>query len=964
MTPVILRFVLFCLLMASGASLVFAISPLIIYDGIDSEYVVPGHVIFKLKQEAIKNPEPPLNAPESIALILSNYTKSNAERVFPHHHAPAMKYHPSGNPYSDLSRIYEVVIDNQDDIKMAMFDIVATGLVEYVQPRYLPESFPDDQSTLFLTDHVPNDSLLSQQYHLNLIEAFAAWNVWKGDTNTVIGIIDTGVELLHPDLVNAIKYNYNDPINGEDSDGDGYIDNFHGWNLGEGNNDPSFNRSAHGVHVSGIAAAETNNYEGIAGAGYKSRFLPVKIDDQFGRLTKAYEGIVYAVDQGASVVNCSWGSFFNAGPFGQDIIDYAVLNNDVLVVAAAGNANVDIPFYPASFERVLSVAATDTLDIKTHFSNYGHFIDIAAPGVKILSTWVNGTYLSSGGTSMAAPIVSGAAAILRSYFPELDAMQIKSLLKMTADPVDTIHDNVPYAEQLGYGRLNMHRALTETDHPYVTVKEFLWETETGATVRPGDPFSLSAVFTNRLAPAEAIYAIASTNSSHLELITDSLWIGDLDTYETFSNTNHPFEFQTLSSLPVNHETVIHIHFYDAQLHQIGRRSFPVLLNRDYLNVTAGPIATSISARGALGFNYPNLNQGYGLRFNDGYTMIKCAGLILGNNAFTIVDNVYGSKPGNFSNTLHPLQLPVLYTDHPLASAYVSGSVTDVGDDHAAPLGVVIDYHAYFRDAENDGDGDFFIFRYEIINHSDRIYHDLYAGFFADWVLRDVKHHRATINAIARLAYAFDETDGNYSGIQLLTPGGMRHYAFDNQGAQGSMQINNGFTDFQKYAALTSNRLHAGFFGNDNDISSLLSHGPMTLHPGDTTEVAFAIHVADHFEDMLLNTQEATDWYLQLLSYETGTSDEIAFSDTDLIRFYPNPFDSRIHVETCVSLSGLYKLQLKDLYGTTIFKKTINCSGFRQSFTIPTDHIAPGVYFLHLKGQNISIAYPIIKTGLN
>ncbi len=962
MIQIIRRLFVLLILLKIGTSLTDASAQNIIFEGLDSEHVVPGHVIFKLKHEAIKGPKPPLHAPETIALALSDYTKSNAERVFPQHHAPAMKFHPSGIPYSDLSRIYEVVINNHDDLKKAMLDIAATGLVEYVQPRYLPKIFPVHHNTLVLNEHIPNDSLLFEQYHLNLIEAFAAWNIWKGDTNTVIGIIDTGVELLHPDLVNAIKYNYDDPINGEDSDGDGYIDNFHGWDLGEGDNDPSFNRSAHGVHVSGIAAAETNNYEGIAGVGYKSRFLPIKVDDQFGRLTKAYEGIVYAVDQGTSVVNCSWGSFFNAGPFGQDIIDYAVLNHDVLVVAAAGNANVDIPFYPASFERVLSVAATDTLDVKTHFSNYGPFIDISAPGVKILSTWVNGTYLSSGGTSMAAPIVAGAAAILRSHYPDLDALQIKSLLKMTADPIDMLDENIPYSEQLGYGRLNMHRALTETDHPYMTISSFHWDPEEGAAVRPGDSFSLAATFTNRLAPAEAIYAIAESNSPHIISVADSVWIGEMQTLELFNNLDNPFTFETLSSLPINHEAVILVRFFDNNLEQIGRKAFPVLLNRDFLNVSSGRISTTFSARGALGFNYPNLNQGLGLRYNDGYTMIKSAGLILGNDAFSVVDHVYGAQPGSFSTTLHPLQLPELHDDHPLAAVHVTGSITDIVDNHTVPLGVQIDYNAFFRD-DNDK-GDYLIIRYEITNQSDRIYHDLYAGFFADWVLRDVKHHRATINATARLAYAFDETGGSYSGIQLLIPGGMRHYAFDNQGAQGSIRINNGFSNFQKYAALTNNRFNAGFFGNDNDVSSLLSHGPITLYPGDTTEVAFAIHVADHFEDLLSNTQEATNWYLQLLSYETGTSDEVASSGSPLIRFYPNPFKNNIHVKTCASLTGRHELQLKDLYGTTIREKQINCSGFRQSFLIPTDHIAPGVYFLQLKGENISVAYPIVKTEMN
>lgn len=312
-------------------------------EAMDAGAIVSGHVIFKITEEAAARSADQHSLPTELAEIIATRKTGEPYRVFPEHKPPSDKYHQSGRPLADLSRIFEIVLDDDEQMLQMVVALRASGLTEYVQPRYVPRLLTGSSGR---QGHHPNDPLLNEQYYLENIAAFQAWNITRGDTSVVVGIVDTGVELDHPDLVGAIAYNWDDPINGEDSDGDGFVDNFHGWDLGEGNNDPGINNSAHGIHVSGIAAATPDNNEGIAGVGYHSRFLPVKVDDELGRLIKAYEGIVYAADQGVDVINCSWGSFFNAGPFAQDIIDYAVLNNDVLVVAAAGNADNDVPFIP------------------------------------------------------------------------------------------------------------------------------------------------------------------------------------------------------------------------------------------------------------------------------------------------------------------------------------------------------------------------------------------------------------------------------------------------------------------------------------------------------------------------------------------------------------------------------------------------------------------------------------------
>lgn len=925
-------------------------------DGINTEHVLPGHIIFKLTPAATEKIPAPGMLPESLQALLDNEKSTYFYRLFPAHEPPAQKYHRSGKPYSDLSLIYQLYTEDHSRIEELMYAIAETGYVEYVQPRHVPYLFwePREQDVF-----IPNDTLVPDQYHLERVSAFQAWAVWKGDTNYVVGIVDTGIDLLHPDLVDAIKYNYDDPVNGEDSDGDGYVDNFYGWDLGEGNNDPSFNRSAHGLHVSGIAAATTDNITGVAGTGFKTKFLPVKIDDEFGRLTKAYEGIVYAADQGVSVINCSWGSHFYPGPFGQDIIDYAVLNRDVLVVAAAGNANTSVPFYPTHLNNVLSVAATDTLDIKTHFSTFGPFVDIAAPGTRILSTWVYDGYAKLQGTSMASPVVAGAAALLRSYYPEMDALQTKGLLKMTSDPIDHLEGNENYINQLGYGRLNMYRALTETGHPYITIAEKLWTTDETNAIRPGQEFSLSMLFNNRLAPANGVYAIMKTNSDHLLLTTDSVMIGYLGTGELVNISETPFKISALQSLPLNYEPMITTWFYDSQGNSIGRKSFTISLNSDYLNVVAGRIATTISARGAIGYNYPNLNQGYGLRFNDGFTRVRSAGLILANSANAVADNVYGAAPGSYSATILPISPPEMINNHPAAPILVKGSIRDQQPGLLPPLDVIINYYIYFWD--DDPAEDFFIIRYFVINKSGKTLNNLYGGFFADWVLRDVKHHRAKIEIPARLAYSYAANGGHFSGIQLLTQSNMHHYAFDNQGAQGSMQIDNGFTDFKKYTALTSNRFSAGYFSNDNNISSLISSGPHSILPGDTLEIAFALHLTDDFEDMLQNTSNANLRYLQLIDIETSLPEISETQCPEPFIAYPNPFTEKITVELCRHLKGSHQLKLFDLQGNVLEVKEINADGVNAHIVeIKPEKIYTGIYILYLQGQLTGSSLRVLK----
>ncbi len=340
--------------------------------------------------------------------------------------------------------------------KAVMAQLQRHPLVQYVEWNYRVHAL-----------ETPDDERWSEQWALHKIGAPQAWDIAHCQ-GTIVAILDTGVHLEHPDLRKALWTNPGEiPNNGIDDDGNGKVDDVHGWhfyqNCSTGPCIPYENRiiqddNGHGTHVTGIAAAETDNGIGIAGVSWGAQAMIVKVLDQHGDgyYSDVAAGIVYATDNGAQVINLSLGGE-QSSQLLQDAVNYAY-QRGVLVVAASGNDGGSV-LHPAACENVVAVAATDRDDQRPGYSNRGPEVDIAAPGHNIVSTWpwLNGYYYKRG-TSMAAPHVSGSAALLWSWRPDYTNAQIQRRLESQADDVnaDTYPGHDPY---LGWGRLNVRRAL-------------------------------------------------------------------------------------------------------------------------------------------------------------------------------------------------------------------------------------------------------------------------------------------------------------------------------------------------------------------------------------------------------------------------------------------------------------------------------------------------------------------------
>jgi subtilisin family serine protease len=287
-------------------------------------------------------------------------------------------------------------------------------------------------------DEPPDDTLYATYQHdMPLIGMPAAWQLTTGSPTVVVAILDTGYEGSHPDLAAIPTVDPYNARTGSKNVTDGY---------------------GHGTHVAGTIAGQTNNAIGVAGIAPGVTIMPVKVMDSNGHgyWSDFLEGVDWARTHGASVVNLSLGGTLTSSQAAafQPTFD-AAYEARVLVVAAAGNNNLNQPFYPASFDHVVSVAATTNSDAKASFSNFGPAVDVAAPGVNIESAYVNASYRQMSGTSMATPHVVGLAALIRSYHPTYTVDEVETAMEITALDLGTPGRD----DYFGNGRIQVDQAV-------------------------------------------------------------------------------------------------------------------------------------------------------------------------------------------------------------------------------------------------------------------------------------------------------------------------------------------------------------------------------------------------------------------------------------------------------------------------------------------------------------------------
>jgi subtilisin family serine protease len=354
---------------------------------------------------------------------------------------------------------YVMEVDAADEqLPSIASKLAALPEVEWAEPNYIRE-----------TNAVPNDPRYAEQWHLPAVSAPGAWDVTKGRPHIVIAVVDSGVDYTHPDLAPNIWSNVDEVAgDGVDNDGNGYVDDVRGWDFDGNDADPQ-DVYGHGTHVAGIAGARGNDGYGIAGVAWSSRIMAVRAGNDFGGLTdEAIVGAIhYAVDNGADVINMSFGGSESSQAI-REAIRYAA-ERDVVLVASAGNSYGISVSYPAAYPEVIAVAALDESGKIADFSSLGSFVDVAAPGANILST-LNGDWALASGTSMAAPVVAGLAALAKSAHPDFSADAIRYQVLSTASDLNA--QNPVLSTKAGSGGVNAQKAVAlRSQSPWVSLVE-------------------------------------------------------------------------------------------------------------------------------------------------------------------------------------------------------------------------------------------------------------------------------------------------------------------------------------------------------------------------------------------------------------------------------------------------------------------------------------------------------------
>jgi subtilisin family serine protease len=810
---------------------------------------------------------------------------------------------------------------------------------------------------------VPNDPEVAKQTHLPIVEAFAAWEHLPSDRTVVIGIVDTGIDTTHPDLGAHVWRNPGETgrdgsgrdrrSNGVDDDGNGFVDDWFGWdfvgsNAAQEDNVPLPGNS-HGTHVGGIAAAITNNNLGVAGVGQRLVVMPVKIgydDVNSSTVARSADGILYAAANGASIVNCSFGS---ASPSFADVsVIEEATELGALVVAAAGNAGSSMAFYPASYPDVLSVAATRDDDRLAFFTNTHASVDVCAPGVAIYSTVPGGGYEYLDGTSMASPIVAAIAGMVRLVNPSFSPEATRAAVMATCDNIDS--QNGVFLGQFGVGRVNARKAVTAGSARWANVLEPRFaDTDADGFLEPMENVDVSFTLRNELGTlTDAVVKVTTAPAAFSpDLVRNEFRVGPMAAGEV-RTLQDAFRIGLPVDMPYDGELRLMVNVYDGETF-VGRQLLTATVNPTYRTITTNDIGTTVNSIGNIGFNdYPSNSQGIGLTYRGGPNLLFEGGLMIGVQPRDLPNVIRAGSGDRKDTSFHLASIAEIRSDSTTSGVRVSTGFSDVYDPWG--IGVQVRQNVYAMTA--DSVRNTIIIALDITNRVDTTIRDLYVAEFFDVDLGP---------AGASNGCAWDDERGigfvkntrlnelPTVGMAMISPLPLNFFALDNDGdGFTSPNIYDDFLRAEKWSVMSGGIARTN--SRITDVSAIIGAGPFSLAPGERRQVVFVLGAGTSY-DHVAEGIEASRSAAAALGLNVAPYERAPGSDA-ILHLEGSPLctpGSREFVFTLASPSFV-QVELVDLFGSPV--RTIlneqNVPAGTHSRTIDIPSAAQGGYFLVLR----------------
>ncbi|MFC1539792.1 S8 family serine peptidase, partial [Candidatus Latescibacterota bacterium] len=759
----------------------------------------------------------------------------------------------AANNLESLSYIKRVSFPDGLDMEYIARKLSAYPEIEYAEPVYLQELDVIPNDPFFNPDSIGIGEDKVKQEYLNFINAPSAWDVATGDSTIVIAMIDSGTDWNHPDLLANVWTNPGEvPDDGIDNDGDGtFVDDIHGWDFysGEstpgniiGDNDPSGVGEPHGTHTAGIAAAVTNNGIGVASLSYNVRFMPVKVGSDNGEVLQfGYEGILYAASLGANIINCSWGSSFFSQT-AKEVIETAASMGSI-IIASAGNDNTDADYYPAAFPYVFCVGSISINYIKNEvtkssFSNYGSYVDVSAPGSIIYSTLFNGEYGNLSGTSMAAPVVSALAALVKSKHPDWDNDRILAQIAGTSIPIT----DDPNGYLRGNGYINAEGAMGDSVL-YVEIVDYEFTDK-----KYGNNDGLFSMEEQIDVSLTIRNCGEDVNNLSFDISSSTGFSFPSETFRNIGSLLHGEEividdisFVVSEGIPADMKEYIRLDFESNSSVNFQVMNFTV--NPSYATLTVNTIDVSFDGKGHIGYvNYSANSKGspFVVRGNSlsqagifNIPLLFEGGLLFGTGADRISDSVRSESQMVAEKDFSSLT-PIQFTTAPDSSKQEGMIIfsDEIAGETSNHVTVTLNTYAY----NEEGHDQYIILSYLFKNDGNEILTDFIPGLFFDFDVpepfpdNDYAFYSEE-DDILLISEDSEMTDDNiYLGATVAGAIGSP-WIIENASSDSILfGIYDGFTDEEKWRSLSSEKRDDNMEGY-GDVSMVVASEGFDLLPG-------------------------------------------------------------------------------------------------------------------------------------